>query len=191
MCLREVKMEDKEIVREWRNRPEVSKYLYTDDYITEEMHEKWFNRILKDPSCRYWIITFKNRGVGAVNICDISERNKRCSWAYYLADPSVRGKGLGALVEYEILHIVFDEMKFNRLCCEVLAFNELVVNTHEHFGFKKEGYFRQHIWKSGEYYDVVSMAILKEDWEEIKPKVEPKIKRIISRLKKQSQVENP
>ena len=136
MFLRPITPADMDNVREWRNRPEVSKYLYTDDYITPEIHEKWFHRILEDPSCRYWIIQYGDQGVGVANICDISERNRRCFWAYYIADPSLRGKGLGAIVEFEILNVVFDEMKINRLCCEVFAFNELVISTHEHFGFR-------------------------------------------------------
>jgi len=184
MCLRAIRPEDKEIMREWRNSPEVSKYMYTDDHITPETHEKWFHRILSDPSCRYWIITYKDKGVGVANICDISERNKRCFWAYYIADPGVRGKGVGAVVEYEILRYVFEELKFNRLCCEVLSFNETTVKTHESFGFKKEGCFRQHICKGGVFHDVISMAILKEDWEEILPTIKPKILRIKERLHK-------
>lgn len=183
MCLRKVGLEDKDMIREWRNSPEVSQYMYSDDYITPEIHESWFKRILNDPTCQYWIITYKNTGVGVANICDINKRNKRCFWAYYIAEPSVRGKGVGAVVEYEILRYVFEELEFNRLCCEVLSFNEMTVKTHESFGFKKEGYFRKHIYKGGIFHDVVSMAILREDWEEIKPKIEPKIHRIKARLK--------
>lgn len=184
MVLREITPGDKNVIREWRNSPEVSQYMYTDDYITPEIHENWFKRIQKDPTCRYWIITYRNKGVGVVNICDISERNKRCFWAYYIAEPSVRGKGVGAVVEYEILQYVFKELKFNRLCCEVLSFNEMIIKTHESFGFKKEGYFRKHIFKGDRFYDVVSMAILKEDWNAIKPEIEPKILRIKNRLTK-------
>ena len=33
--------EDIELVRSWRNLEEVSKFMYTDDYISKENQEKW------------------------------------------------------------------------------------------------------------------------------------------------------
>ena len=46
--LREIEFKDKDKLREWRNIPEISKYMYFDHLITVEEHEKWFNKIIND-----------------------------------------------------------------------------------------------------------------------------------------------
>ncbi len=157
-----------EMVRNWRNSPEVSKYMYTDQYITEEDQVNWFNRVKIDPTRAYWVINVDEKHVGVVNLYDIDVLNKRCYWAYYLADLSVRGKGLGRLFELNILSYVFENLEFNKLCCEVLDFNDLVVKIHQKYGSKIEGNFRQHIYKEGKFHDITCMGILREEWYEMK-----------------------
>ncbi|MCS5696644.1 UDP-4-amino-4,6-dideoxy-N-acetyl-beta-L-altrosamine N-acetyltransferase [Desulfofundulus thermocisternus] len=175
--LRKVELNDKEKVRQWRNLPHVAKYMYTDHYITPEEHEKWFEMIMKDPSVSYWIIVYNERDVGLAGIYNIDRRNSRCYWAFYIADQDIRGKGLGSYVEYFILHYVFDVLKLNKLCCEVLAFNENVIHMHKSFGFKQEGLFRQHIIKNGQPIDVICLAMLHEEWELLKSEIEGRLRK--------------
>lgn len=174
--LRDLRPEDKATLLRWRNLPEVSRYMYTDHVITVEEHDRWFQGIPSDRTRRYWIITLKNEPVGLVNLYQIDSQNKRCYWASYVAGERARGKGVGIFVEYSILRTVFGDMSLHKLCCEVLAFNEAVINMHREFGFQEEGYFRQHVMKGGEFHDIVSMAILEEEWERQKPSIEDLLK---------------
>ena len=93
-----------------------------------------------------------------------------------MADSSARGKGVGSFVEYSILNYVFNDLKLNKLCCEVLGFNEKVVKMHNSFGFLEEGLFREHIIKGGKIFDVVRLAVLRKEWEENKLKIENRLK---------------
>ena len=43
---------------------------------------------------------------------------------------------------------------------------------HAHFGFRQEGFFREHIHKTDGFHDVVALAILQSDWAAKKPEVE-------------------
>jgi UDP-4-amino-4,6-dideoxy-N-acetyl-beta-L-altrosamine N-acetyltransferase len=174
--LRDIQFEDKEMIRQWRNKPEVAKYMYTDHHIAPEEHSLWFDRISDDPRSRYWIIVCDQIDVGLVNIYDIDEKNRRCYWAFYLADPSARGKGVGSFVEYSILSYVFEKLDFNKLCCEVLGFNEAVVNMHKDFGFQQEGLFREHIIKGGHVFDVVCLGVLRREWEAKKSEIEGRLR---------------
>ncbi len=176
ISLRDVRPEDKDMIRDWRNLPEVRQYMYTDHIITPEEHEKWFQGIFGDPTRRYWVIVLDGEDVGLVNLYGIDHRNKRCSWAFYVASPSTRGKGVGSFVEYSTLRYVFDELGFNKLCCEVLVTNPPVINMHKSFGFVQEGYYRQHILKGGDFVDVVALAMLKEEWDARKPKIEERLR---------------
>ena len=100
-----------EMVRNWRNLPEVNKYLYTDHNISKEEHLRWFQNISGDPTRTHWVASVDGQFVAYVNLYDINLRNKRCSWAYYIADPSARGKGIGKEIELNIQRYVFEILK--------------------------------------------------------------------------------
>lgn len=156
-----------ELIRKWRNSLDVSKYMYTNDFINFNRQKKWFNQIKKDKTKRFWIIKRDGKYIGVVNLYNIDKRNKRCYWAYYIAYPSMRGKGIGRLIELNVLKYVFDVLELNKLCATVLSFNEIVIKIHKKYGFKIEGYFRQYVFKDGIFQDVVCMSILKKEWKEI------------------------
>ena len=94
----------------------------------------------------------------------------------YLADPVVRGKGVGSFVEYSILNYVFFTLELNKLCGEILSFNSEVIEQQKKFGFQQEGLLREHIIKGDKILDVVLMAMLRNEWIEKKPLVESSLK---------------
>jgi UDP-4-amino-4,6-dideoxy-N-acetyl-beta-L-altrosamine N-acetyltransferase len=174
--LRDMTAADKEKVRLWRNLPEVNKYMYTDHQITPKEHEAWFDRVSGDPSCKYWIIVCDGEDVGVAWIFNIDPRNRRCYWGFYVVSPNVRGKGVGSFVEYSVLRYVFDELRLNKLCAEILGFNQVVANMHKGFGFVQEGCFRKHALKNGEMQDVLCIGMLREEWEGKRAEIESRLR---------------
>lgn len=160
--------ENLELVRNWRNSEEVSKYMYTSDFISEQDQISWFNKIKEDPTCMYWIIEYDNKKLGLASIYSISKVFDSCTWAFYLGDTSIRGAGIGSKVEFNVLSYVFETLKLNKLNCTVFPSNESVIKMHEGFGFRREAYFRQHVLKDGNHIDVVGLAMLKSEWFTIK-----------------------
>jgi len=153
-----------EMVRVWRNSESVSKYMYTSDYISEDQQLRWYNRIKNDDSQKYWIIKKEDFEIGLISLNFIKPSFKTAYWAFYIGDDNARDSGIGAKIEFKFLNYYFDELRFNKLMCEVLLYNDKVIKLHEKFGFRREGYLRQHILKDKIYYDVVSLAILKTEW---------------------------
>ena len=158
-----VQEEHLEMIRNWRNSEEVAKYMYTNDQITAEQQIAWYEKIKTDKSQQHWVIRKESESLGLVSLYSIKPQFKTCYWAYYLGSEASRGVGIGAKIEYKLINYVFEEMKFNKLICEVFVFNESVIKLHEKFGFRREGYYRQHIIKNGLYQDVVSLAILRTE----------------------------
>lgn len=172
MRLRDLCPEDKQQLLTWRNMPEVARYMFTDRIITQKEHDRWFSGIANDSTRCYWVITYDSEDVGLINLYNIDTANRRCYWAFYLASPGMRGKGIGSLAWYWTLQKVFEERLLNRLCSEVLAFNTAVTRMHERFGFQREGYLRQHVWKGSDPIDVVTFALLREEWNAKRPDIE-------------------
>jgi UDP-4-amino-4,6-dideoxy-N-acetyl-beta-L-altrosamine N-acetyltransferase len=167
--LRDVEAGDKDRILAWRNSADVRPYMYTDHLISPDEHQRWFAGIRDDETRRYWIIELGGKPVGLANLYDVDRRNQRCAWAYYLADPAVRGLGLGSFVEYWVLDYVFEALKFAKLWCEVLVSNEPVWRLHETFGFTVEARFRGHILRGEERQDVLGLGILAADWRARRP----------------------
>jgi UDP-4-amino-4,6-dideoxy-N-acetyl-beta-L-altrosamine N-acetyltransferase len=183
VTLRPLTADDKDRLFTWRNSPEVAAYMYTDHQIGRDEHDRWFAAIEGDARRVYWIIELDGEPVGLANLYDIDRANGRCAWAYYLASPSVRGRGVGGAVEYQVIERVFGELGLRKLWCEVLASNEAVWKLHQGFGFEIEARFRSHVVKGGEPRDVIGLGLLKEDWLAARDAIRERLERIAQRSK--------
>ncbi len=168
---------DIELVRMWRNSSDVAGYMYSESHITEEQQIKWFEKAGNDNSSVYWIIEYEGKKLGLANLTGIDKTLNSCYWAFYLGDTSVRGVGIGGKVEYNVLKFVFEELKLNKLRCEVFTFNDNVIKMHEKFGFRREAFYREHCEKGGKFHNVVGLAMLQSEWNILKEKIYEKVYR--------------
>jgi len=169
---RKLKEKYLEELMNWRMKPEITKNMYTEPELNLNKQYRWFEMIKQDKNKKYWVIEINEIPIGAIYLYDIDYKNNNCSWGYYIGRDDFKGRGLAKKLEYNIYNYVFEKLKLNKLWCEVLSFNDIVVKIHEKYGSKVEGVLRQQIKKDGKYYDVVRMAILKEEWDKIKNDVE-------------------
>jgi UDP-4-amino-4,6-dideoxy-N-acetyl-beta-L-altrosamine N-acetyltransferase len=176
LTLRPIRIEDSARLLTWRNAPQVAAYMYSDHQITQAEHDRWFALALAAGDRRYWIIERDGEDVGLANLTRIDPVSRKCDWAYYLGEPSTRGQGIGAGVEYIVLQHVFGPLGLNKLCCEVFLDNEGVWKLHESFGFTREALFRDHVWKDGAFRDVVGLGVLARDWEAARPACEARLR---------------
>lgn len=160
-------LDDIELVRSWRNSPDVASYMYNEKEISSSEQLDWFNRI-NEESSKYWIILYNGKKLGLASVTGIDYTLQSCYWAFYLGDSSVRGAGIGAKVEYNVLEYVFNELNLNKLRCEVFVENDKVIKMHEKFGFRREAYYREHCVKGSKKLDVVGLALLKSEWARLK-----------------------
>jgi UDP-4-amino-4,6-dideoxy-N-acetyl-beta-L-altrosamine N-acetyltransferase len=136
--------------------------MYTNHEITKEEHLSWFERTSKDNTKRYFIFELNSRPCGVIGFVDINIQSKSSSWAFYSGDTSIRG--IGSLMEIAALDYAFNEMKLEKLYCEVLEFNDAVIKFHKKHGFQQEGIFKKHHFSDGRFWDVHRLAIFKNDW---------------------------
>lgn len=169
--LRPVREEDREMLRTWRNLPEVSRYMYTDHHISEEEHASWFERIMKDSTCQYWIVQKGRADVGMVCLTNIDERHRRADGALYLGETTLRGRGVGLSMLFLLMEQAFDYRRLHKLCCEEIAFNTGTIRMTKRFGFQVEGVLREHALKEGRFVDILCLGVLDKDWRENKDKL--------------------
>ena len=177
VALRPIEAADKDQILRWRNAPHVAEYMYTNHEISQDEHDRWFARALTREDARYWIIELGGKGIGLASIYGIDPLHQRCSWAFYLGDQDVLGRGVGAFVEYWVLRYVFEVLQLHKLGCEVIESNLKIWQMHLRFGFVREGLLRQHIRRGDNFLDVVVLSILRAEWDVQKPLIEAKLGR--------------
>jgi UDP-4-amino-4,6-dideoxy-N-acetyl-beta-L-altrosamine N-acetyltransferase len=183
VTLRPLQPDDSERLYAWRNSPEVAAYMYTDHQIGPDEHARWFAAAATDPRRAYWVIEVDAAPVGLANVYDIDRHHGRAAWAYYLADPAVRGKGVGGYVEYWMIQRAFGPpetqgLGLRKLWCEVLASNEAVWKMHLKFGFREEARLRAHVIKNGAPQDVLGLGLLATDWDATRPAMAQRLERM-------------
>jgi len=171
--VRPVRENDLEQVLYWRNLPKVRQYMFTDNLITMEEHQRWFSTL--DPAKRLSLMfELDDKPVGVVNINDIDRDHRKCSWGFYLGEQGLP-KGTGLLMGYHGLQYIFTEVKIRKLNSMVFAFNTRSIRYHQRLGFATEGLMKREWLKNGRYEDVVLMAIFREDWQQHQREVEKAI----------------
>lgn len=146
-----------------RNLEAVRRNMYGDKPIPIEGHLRWCKSVEHSRADHIYAVCENNLVVGMLGFRSIDWINKRCDWAFYLA-PTLQGRGVGGALERTALNYVFVQLDFQKLNCEVFAFNEPVIGMHQKFGFQIEGRRRNHILRETEAFDVVLMGMTQNDY---------------------------
>lgn len=164
VALRPAAPGDRDQVLAWRNAPGVRANMYTSEEIAPDAHAAWFAAALEDPARRLWIITVEGRGVGVATLTDIDPVGRTASWAFYIGEDGLRGRGVGSATERLVLEKAFETEKLDRLDCEVLETNARVVALHEKFGFVRTGRLKARVLRDGARVDAIRLSLTREAW---------------------------
>lgn len=160
-------------LREWRNSPEVARYMYTDHTISEEEHLAWFDRLQKQnagtgPFTLHMVVDYMGKPAGLVAFTDIQAGNS-ATWAFYLGDPGMRGKGLGKILAYNVMTFAFsygpeEVAQYPNLSYEVLATNTNVVGLFESMGYVQSARQKGRAVKDGKPVDALTYYMHEREW---------------------------
>ena len=112
--------------------------------------------------------TDSGRTVGHISLGSISEKNRSARISRVLVGETCqRGKGYCTAMIEEVLRIGFDEMDLHRIALGVYATNHSAIRCYERCGFVKEGLFRDVLKFGKEYWSLLEMSILEEEWRQL------------------------
>jgi len=151
---------DLEMLRKWRMKPEVTKYLYTNPILTSEDQMKWFLDLQKKDDI-YWIINFRGIAIGYAALRNVS--NISADPGVFIAETEYRSKGIGKYVIGEVQEYAFTVLGLRKLYGPILSENLNALMTYLKNGWTVEGVLRDHIYKD-KLYDVYMIALFKKDW---------------------------
>lgn len=76
------------------------------------------------------------------------------------------GQGIGGEMLRGILEIVFCELKAHRLWLDVFSTNIRAQHVYENAGFRRDGVFREAIYRDGQYHTLILMSLLDREYAE-------------------------
>lgn len=161
--LRVAQSSDLEMIRRWRNAPEVRENMYTTHLIERDEHVRWWEKMSADKHVRLLVFEKDSVDLGFISFTRYTGPNGSATWAFYSGDTAQRG--VGSMMELAALEYAFEELRVFRLECEVLEFNQPVIDFHLKNGFDIEGVFRKAYERDGKRYSIYRLAMLRDKWE--------------------------
>lgn len=160
--------EDTEVFYEWELRPEVTQFFSIRENQTKEDVLRKYIADDDDPKAMQFTICLKpeEKPIGRIVLADIEDEWKAEIWRIYIADTSLRGKGLGKEAMKAMMSFCFEELRLKRLYLDHYTGNPASY-LYLSLGFQYEGVLRQNCRKNGVLYDVHLMSMLADEYEKL------------------------
>ncbi len=104
------------------------------------------------------------RVLGNVGLRGIEQENGSAWVSIFLTDTSVWGTGLGTDAMNALLDFGFGELRLERIALDVFDYNPRAIRSYEKAGFQVEVRRRRSRFHRGDYHDMITMAILRDEW---------------------------
>jgi len=169
---------------QWLNDPEVREHLSLYLPLSLVGEEQWFENMLKHPAEEQplaievreavpaaGIIPAENRDnwklIGNCGFMDIDWRIRSAEIGLLIGEKGCWGKGYGTEVMRLLLRHGFETLNLNRVFLRVDETNQRGIHVYEKVGFVHEGRFRQAVYSSGKYQDLLVMSVLRPEWDKM------------------------
>lgn len=169
--LRSITEDDLKYAAEYLNDPEI--ILNMQDGIpiptSLEKQKEWFSEYIKEKpiseGIMFAIEANDGKYIGGCGANNLDMKNRVAEVGIFIGDKDYLGKGYGTEAMGLLLQFLFDEVNMNKVSLNVIAFNKRAVRSYEKAGFKLEATAREATYRFGRYHDLLTMSILKEEYE--------------------------
>jgi UDP-4-amino-4,6-dideoxy-N-acetyl-beta-L-altrosamine N-acetyltransferase len=167
--LRPVEMEDIDSFASWLNDQEVRQYLARTSPLNRIREKEFVEKLYEDDREIVLGIVLKENDqlIGNIALTHISIPYRRASLGIFIGERTLWSKGYGTEALNLMLAHGFNQLNLHRVFLTVLDFNVRAIRSYEKVGFKREGIFRDHMYRNGKYHDVYCMGILEDEWREL------------------------
>lgn len=115
-----------------------------------------------------WIVEDADGDViGVTGLWDVDYQSRHALTALKLGGTNpLRGRGFGTDAIKLVMAFAFYDVGLQRLYSSILETNQASMRAYvDKCGWQREGIARRHVWRHGEYVDLVHVGALKEDFD--------------------------
>lgn len=128
--------ETAEIIRCWRNNPEINKFMDYKDVISFDQQKQWFEKIQKENS-NYFLIKKDDVPIGMIHIEKIDLRDYSAHVGLFIGEADYRGTGVALSASLSLLEYAFERLNLNSLLAKVKNDNTEAIQYNQFLGFEK------------------------------------------------------
>ena len=133
--MNELSEEHLELVRYWRNSPEISSKMEYRNFITHQMQLSWY-KSLDLARDFYYIIEYKDIYIGLINTSKIDEQDKSAQAGLFIWDHKYHDTHIPVLASLAMLDVFFDVFHINKIYAKVLKTNNKAIRYNTNLGFR-------------------------------------------------------
>jgi len=161
------KLEESDLERTWKwvNDPDIFFAIGVHAPITKTAQKRWFDELDRSNSKIVFAICLHegNKHVGNVSLDLIDYRHRNARLSIFVADPALRGQGIGSRAMRLLIEYAFDFLNLHHLYCKTTAGKATVLDFYQKLGFKIEGRLREHEYIQGRYVDKIMLGLIRKD----------------------------
>lgn len=137
--------------------------------VSLHQQNNWFAAETNSTTKRYIAETEAGSPVGITGLWDINWHDRNAVIGVKLGGPDeVRGKGFALDIVLSMMAFAFYDVGLERLHCTILSTNQPSIKVFTNkCGFIVEGVLRKHVWRGGEYVDVIQAGILRSEFDRL------------------------
>jgi len=124
--------EDIEMVRKWRNSPQINRYALKREYISKKQQQEWFKNLDRD---EYFIIQAKQESIGLIWF---NHKNELIETGFYIYEQSRQNSLLPYKVVTMFHDYLFNTKQFKSITCKIQKDNKRAIRFNGSLGYKKQ-----------------------------------------------------
>ena len=124
--------EDIEMIRKWRNSPQINRYALDRKHITKKQQEEWFKKLGED---EYFIIQAKQEPIGLIWF---NHKEGLIETGFYIYKQSRQNSLLPYKVVAMFHDYLFNTKQFKSITCKIQKDNKRAIRFNGSLGYKKQ-----------------------------------------------------
>jgi len=131
-------LEEKKMILEWRNHPNIRKWMYNQEEIELDSHLQFIDSLKYCQDKLYFLVKMDEQYIGVIDFTNINYHNKSTYFGLY-SNPYCKISGIGRILETISIDYAFNTLHMTVLKLEVFSDNRQVRNLHKKFHFQETG----------------------------------------------------
>lgn len=168
--LRALEPDDYLKLHQWRQDEEyMGFYRGVIRYSSSLNEQQWVQQRINDKDSVTCAICMRDTHefIGCTFLNNIDLINRSARGGTFIGERSQRGKGYGLDARLIMLKHAFYDWGLNRVWAQIHESNKASLSMHVKCGYKQEGLLRNASLKNGTYENLVVMAVLRDEFEEV------------------------
>lgn len=135
IILQRLSEEDIELVRYWRNQPEIRQKMAYRGHITSEMQQQWFDGVNTKYNY-YFVIIYEGRKIGLINTKNVNMQDKYGEGGIFIWEQELWNTYVPSLASLALLEFTFKVLEFsNKSFIQILHSNSAAIKYNKAIGY--------------------------------------------------------